>query len=85
KLTTGRSHQIRVQLANMKNPIVGDCRYSGNRPKANCNLALWAAEIRFKHPVNDNIMVFRVYPPEDEKPWNYFNLENYFALTIKNN
>jgi Pseudouridylate synthases, 23S RNA-specific len=85
KLVTGRSHQIRVQLAHIKHPIVGDLRYSGNRPKANCNLGLWAAELRFKHPVTDDIMVFRVYPPEEERPWNYFNLEPFFALTVKDN
>lgn len=83
-LITGRSHQIRVQLAHIMCPIVGDRRYSGNRPQANCNLALWAAEIKFKHPVNDSIMVFKVFPPEDEKPWSYFNIEPYFTVTIKN-
>lgn len=83
KLETGRSHQIRVQLANIKHPIIGDSRYSGDRLQAKCNLALWAAEIRFKHPVNDNILVFKVYPPEDMKPWCYFNLEPHFALMTK--
>lgn len=83
KLATGRSHQIRVQMATLGHPIVGDLRYGGNRPKAQCNLALWAAELRFKHPVLEETMVFKVYPPEDEKPWNYFNLEPIFALSVK--
>lgn len=84
KLATGRSHQIRVQFSTMGNPIVGDLRYGGNRPKAQCNLALWASELRFKHPVLEETMVFKVYPPEEEKPWNYFNLEPIFALSAKN-
>ena len=83
KLATGRSHQIRVQMAHIGNPIVGDMRYSGNRPKAQCNLALWAAELRFKHPTLDQTMVFKVSPPEDEKPWNYFNLESFFRVSVK--
>lgn len=84
RLVTGRSHQIRVQLMHIGHPIAGDLRYGGNRPKARCNLALWAAELRFKHPVKDETMVFKVYPPEDEMPWNYFNLEPVFTLSVKN-
>lgn len=84
KLDTGRSHQIRVQLANIGNPILGDLKYASGKPKANCNLALWAVELRFKHPVADTQMVFKVYPPEEEKPWSYFNLEAYLQLTAKN-
>lgn len=83
RLQTGRSHQIRVQLAHIKHPIVGDLRYGGNRPKAQCNLALWAAELRFKHPVLDEVMVFKVYPPEDMKPWCYFNIEPVLAVSVK--
>ena len=83
RLETGRAHQIRVQMAHIGNPIVGDMRYSGNRPKAQCNLALWAAELRFKHPTLDQTMVFKVSPPEDEKPWNYFNLEPFFRVSVK--
>lgn len=84
RLATGRSHQIRVQLSHIGNHVVGDVRYGGTRPKAQCNLALWAAELRFKHPVRDEQLVFKVYPPEDEKPWNYFNLEPVFTLSVKN-
>ena len=83
RLATGRSHQIRVQLSHIGHPIVGDVRSGGNRPKAQCNLALWAAELRFRHPVKEQTMVFKVYPPEDEKPWNYFNLEPIFRISVK--
>lgn len=79
KLYTGRSHQIRVQMANIGHPLVGDVKYAGSMPKANCNLALWATELRFKHPVKDAQMVFRVYPPEDEKPWKYFNVDTFLS------
>lgn len=81
KLDTGRSHQIRVQLAHIGNPIAGDLKYAANKPRANCNLALWATEISFKHPVTGTQLVFRVYPPEDEKPWCYFNLDTFAQKT----
>ena len=79
KLKTGRGHQIRVQLANIKCPIVGDNKY-GKGEKVMLNL--YAVELSFLHPTTNNKLVFRVYPPEDKLAWNKFNLENY--LSIKN-
>ena len=81
-LVTGRGHQIRVQMQNMGNPIVGDKRYgSGKYPSA--PLCLWATELRFAHPVGGQELVFRVYPPE-ESVWNLFDYTPYLAVTIKN-
>jgi 23S rRNA pseudouridine1911/1915/1917 synthase len=34
RLTTGRTHQIRVHMASIRNPIVGDAVYGGRRPLA---------------------------------------------------
>ena len=34
-------------------------------------------------PTLDQTMVFKVSPPEDEKPWNYFNLEPFFRVSVK--
>lgn len=52
---TGRSHQIRVQLASRRHPIVGDLRY-GSRVRLPCSdggsrIALHARVIAFDHPV----------------------------------
>lgn len=80
---TGRSHQIRVQLSHVRHPILGDLRYGGDRPRADCRLALWAAGLRFPHPVRDETMVFRVFPPEDEKPWIYFNIEPFMTVSAR--
>lgn len=41
------------------------------------NLALWATELSFKHPTQDKIMRFKVYPFEDKSPWDLFNLQKY--------
>ena len=81
-LITGRGHQIRVQMAGLGTPIVGDARYGKGLKVPLC---LWAVELRFNHPISGNRMVFRVYPPENEPLWNLFNLEQHLRLTVKNN
>lgn len=77
KLETGRSHQIRVQFSCRGMPVFGDARYGGNTLMKGANLALWAAELSFLHPVTKDRMVFISYPPEENEPWKKFNLEKY--------
>lgn len=74
ELFTGRSHQIRVQLSTLGNPIVSDVKY-GARQKICKNLSLWAYKITFKHPTLNKTMQFTCYPPMEEIPWSYFNLD----------
>ena len=76
-ILTGRSHQIRVQMANLNAPIYGDGKY-GKVNKLTNHLALWAGELSFKHPTKDETLFFKVYPPE-EKPWTEFNLAKYLG------
>ena len=75
QIHTGRSHQIRVQLSNIKNPLYGDFKYGAKRSEKTSNLALWAYKLEFMHPVNKTVMKFTSLPPQEEKPWNLFNLE----------
>lgn len=56
KLHTGRTHQIRVQLASRKMPIVGDRRYGSKRESG--IIALWSCYISFVHPTTGERMVF---------------------------
>ncbi len=79
KLFTGRGHQIRVQFANIKHPVVGDNKY-GKAEKVMLNL--YAVELAFLHPTTKQKMVFRVYPPENNKAWNNFNLEKYLNINV---
>lgn len=80
-LVTGRGHQIRVQMKSLKCPIFGDQKYGGeDMPKYMLNL--FAVELTFFHPTTKQKMIFRVYPPEDKKAWNEFNLEKYLSLKI---
>jgi 23S rRNA pseudouridine1911/1915/1917 synthase len=49
ELLTGRSHQIRVQLASRGMPICGDAKY-GSKTKLGGWLALHASSLTFEHP-----------------------------------
>ena len=59
-LHTGRTHQIRVQFASRKHPIVGDRRY-GSAIKSD-SIALCAAELSFTHPETGERMSFTCEP-----------------------
>ena len=77
KLYTGRSHQIRVQMATIGCPVYGDIRYGKDQPYG--HLALWSYDLSFRHPTTDKRMIFRVFPPE-EYPWSVFNLERHIGI-----
>ncbi|WP_457756371.1 RluA family pseudouridine synthase [Thermodesulfatator indicus] len=64
---TGRTHQIRVHLASIGHPIVGDELYGGARPygpKARRQM-LHAYRLAFKHPVTGKELFFEAPLPED--------------------
>ncbi len=61
-LETGRRHQIRVHLAGLGHPIVGDIRY-GSESDPLGRLALHAFRLCFHHPVNGNLMTFETPCP----------------------
>ncbi len=48
---TGRPHQIRVQLARIGCPIIGDVKYGFPKPTKDGSIALHARAISFEHPV----------------------------------
>ena len=49
---TGRSHQLRVHLASLGHPIVGDSLYAPALPALGERLMLHAAKLGFPHPVS---------------------------------
>lgn len=58
-LETGRTHQIRVHLANIGHPVVGDPVYGPKKQPFNLpGQMLHATEIEFKHPSKDQIISF---------------------------
>ena len=62
QLDTGRHHQIRVQLANIGCPIVGDTKYNPNASNANAaewqEIRLCAYRLTFRHPKTGEEMTF---------------------------
>ena len=66
KLETGRTHQIRVHMAYMKHPIVGDPLYGPAKQPAFLNgQMLHAMILGFVHPSTGEYMEFRTDLPED--------------------
>ncbi len=63
-LETGRRHQIRVQLADLGHPIVGDEKYGAKTNPAH-RLALHACGLKFVHPVTQKEMSFESPLPKD--------------------
>ena len=71
-LHTGRTHQIRVQFASRKLPLVGDGKY-GSRDNR-WDIALWSYRLSFKHPANGEEIDIMQNPP-NMYPWNLFELD----------
>lgn len=73
KPVTGRTHQIRVHLASLGTPIVGDYKYGGAdaRPKGEIadKLHLHARSIDIAHPDGGRLRVTAPPPPHMLKSW----------------
>jgi len=64
-LHTGRTHQIRVHLASLGHPLVGDALYGGRAALGLTRQALHAARLAFVHPISGAPMQWRAPPPPD--------------------
>lgn len=66
KLLTGRTHQIRVHMAHIGHPVVGDPKYGPSRPHFSIKgQALHSAELTLRHPTTNERMVFSAPLPKD--------------------
>lgn len=75
-IETGRTHQIRVHLADVGHPLLGDATYGGRRLARAAHRdaelafgrpALHAAELEFRHPTTGKSMRFTAPWPDDLK------------------
>jgi 23S rRNA pseudouridine1911/1915/1917 synthase len=77
QIKTGRTHQIRVHLAHLRHPVVGDKVYNGGRDttisdvrvraalRAMGRQFLHAAELGFRHPQTNETLRFNSSPPPE--------------------
>lgn len=65
-LLTGRRHQIRISLAHMGCPIVGD-RVYGTPIPFRTEIHLFAYSLSFRHPVTGKILSFKSVVPKSYK------------------
>ena len=71
-IETGRTHQIRVHLQQIGNPVLGDRQYFNARSAAFPEVPrqmLHAAELRFAHPETGKTVVATAPLPRDFKDW----------------
>lgn len=61
--TTGRTHQLRVHLASINHPIVGDQLYGKKEENYKKGLFLCATSIEFIHPRTKEKISFTINPP----------------------
>jgi 23S rRNA pseudouridine1911/1915/1917 synthase len=65
RLETGRTHQIRVHLASLGHPLIGDPAYGRRGPVPFPRQALHAARLELVHPVTGRICAWESALPPD--------------------
>jgi len=59
-LKTGRYHQIRIQLATIGHPIIGDDKYGSHTAFLGAGIALEHVRMSFTHPITKERLVFTI-------------------------
>jgi 23S rRNA pseudouridine1911/1915/1917 synthase len=65
RLGTGRTHQIRVHMAHLGHPLIGDGLYGGSQAFGLSRQALHAHQLEFIHPVTGRALSFCAPLPSD--------------------
>lgn len=69
RLTTGRTHQIRIHAAGLGHPVRGDSTYGRPGEQDPPRMALHATELGFVHPATREPVHFQRPLPEDLRQW----------------
>jgi 23S rRNA pseudouridine1911/1915/1917 synthase len=80
---TGRSHQIRVQLAQIGCPIRGDVKYGFKNPNQDASIHLHARKLYFMHPVKKQPIEFIAPVPRSDFWEQFLTLEVPYARDKK--
>jgi 23S rRNA pseudouridine955/2504/2580 synthase len=79
KPVTGRTHQIRVHLASLETPIIGDFKYGGTvsrgRGEIEDRLHLHARSIDIAHPDGGHLRITAPLPPHMAKTWKFLGFD----------
>jgi len=78
--TTGRSHQIRVQMSSVGSPIIGDLKYGGRKSLDDRSIYLHCTSLTFIHPVKKEELTVSALPYKDQI-WDEFTdfIKDYLA------
>jgi 23S rRNA pseudouridine1911/1915/1917 synthase len=73
RIETGRTHQIRVHMAHLGYPVLGDSIYGRNKPLGDLGTPerqlLHARKLTIQHPGSNETLVFEAPLPEDMTQW----------------
>jgi len=69
RLETGRTHQIRIHMAEVGTPVIGDARYGRPFSPAPPRMGLHATRLGFAHPRTGASLSFDSPWPEDLRAW----------------
>jgi len=75
KPKTGRTHQIRAQMANMGCPVVGDKKYGKTIWLADKSICLFSQKIEFIHPITKARVTVQAPLPIEREIWADFKEE----------
>ena len=65
RLETGRTHQIRVHMAHIGHPLLGDTVYGAKKPvKGLAGQCLYAKALTFRHPRTGEVMTLTAHLPD---------------------